>query len=85
MTAESNESTAIQAKVKRIVHLKVFPTPKIGSTGTGDLGNPNDSEDDWKADNESYMEWANGREDSETPGHRNVSSATNVPGLIRPT
>jgi hypothetical protein len=33
--AESNESTAILLKVKRIAHLKAFQTPKIGLTGMG--------------------------------------------------
>jgi len=50
----------------------------------GDSDNSNDSEDDWKADNESHMDLDNGREDSETPEHRNVSAAPNVPGLIPP-
>jgi len=50
----------------------------------GDLDNPNDSEDDWEADNESDMELHNGIEDSETLEQRNVSAALNVPGLIRP-
>jgi len=31
------------------------------------------------------MELDNGRVDSETPEHRNLSAALNVPGLIRPT
>jgi hypothetical protein len=48
------------------------------------LDNPNNSEDDWEADNESDMELDNGSEDSETPEVRNVSAAPNVPGLIRP-
>jgi hypothetical protein len=50
----------------------------------GDLDNPNDSEDDWKADNESDMELDNGSEVSETPKVRNVNAALNVPRLIRP-
>jgi hypothetical protein len=33
----------------------------------GDLDNPNNSEDDWEADNESDTELNNGSEDSETP------------------
>ena len=33
MPAESKESTLIQSKTTRIAHLKVFWTPKIGSTG----------------------------------------------------
>jgi hypothetical protein len=48
------------------------------------LDNPNNSKDDWEADNESDMELDNGSEDSETPEVRNVSAAPNVSGLIRP-
>jgi len=51
----------------------------------GDLDNPNNSEDDWEADNESDMELDNCSEVSETLEVRNVSAAPNVPGLIRPT
>jgi hypothetical protein len=50
----------------------------------GVLDNPNDSDDDWEADNESDKELDNGSEDSETLEVRNVSAAPNVPGLIRP-
>jgi len=50
----------------------------------GDLENPNDSEDDWEADDKSDMELDNGSEDSATAEQRNVSAAPNVPGLIRP-
>jgi hypothetical protein len=50
----------------------------------GDLDNPNDSKDDWEADNESDVELDNGSEESETPELRTVSGAQNVPGLIRP-
>jgi hypothetical protein len=48
------------------------------------LGNPNNSEDDWEADNESDMELDNGSEESETPELQNVSAAPNVSGSIRP-
>jgi hypothetical protein len=48
------------------------------------LDNWNDSEDDWKANNESDTELDNGSEDSETQDVRNVSAPLNVPGLIRP-
>jgi len=50
----------------------------------GDLDNPNQSEDDWEADNASDMELDNGSEDWETPEQCNVSAALNVPGLIWP-
>ena len=48
------------------------------------MDNPNDSEDDWEADNESDTELENGSEDSETPEVRNANAAPNVRGLIRP-
>jgi hypothetical protein len=48
----------------------------------GDLHNSNHSEDDWEANNESDVELDNGSENSETPQQRNVSAASNVPGLI---
>jgi len=50
----------------------------------GDLDDPNYSEDDCEADNESDIELDNGGEDSDTPEERNVSAAPNVPRLIRP-
>jgi len=50
----------------------------------GDLDTPNDSEDDWQAENESYKELDNCSDVSETLEVRNVSAAPNVPGLIRP-
>jgi len=50
----------------------------------GDLDHPNDSEDDWEADNKSVIELDNGSEYSETPQQRNVSVALNVPRLIGP-
>jgi hypothetical protein len=51
----------------------------------GDLGNPNDSDDDCAAEIESDMEQDNSIEDPECPEQRDVSSAPNVPRLIRPT
>jgi len=50
----------------------------------GDLDNPNNCEDDCKADNESDTELDKGSEVSDTLQVRNVSAAPNVPGLIRP-
>ena len=50
----------------------------------GDLDNPNDSKDDWEADNESDTDQDNGSEVSPTLEVRNVSAAPNVLGLIRP-
>jgi hypothetical protein len=48
------------------------------------LDNPNNSENDWEADNESDIELNNSSEVSETLEVRSVSEATNVPGLIWP-
>jgi len=51
----------------------------------GDLDNPNDSEDDCAADDESDIEHNNGIEDAECPEQQDVSAPPNVPGLVRPT
>jgi len=53
--------------------------------GNGDLDNPNDSENDRGADVESDIEQYNIIEDPDSPEQWGVSSAPNVPGLIRPT
>jgi hypothetical protein len=45
--------------------------------------NPNDSEDNWEAANESGREIDNGIRDSETEEQRDVKTALNVPGLFR--
>jgi len=50
----------------------------------GDLDYPNETENNWEADNESDMELDNGSENSETPEQRNVSAVQNGSGLIRP-
>jgi hypothetical protein len=52
---------------------------------TGDLHNPNDSEEDCAAADESDIEHNNGIEDPECPEQQNVSAAPNVPGLVWPT
>jgi len=49
------------------------------------LDNPNDSEDDCAADDESDIEQFNGIEDSECPEKQEVSVAPTVPGSVRPT
>jgi len=49
------------------------------------LDNPDDSEEDCAADDESDIEHNNGIEDPECPEQRDVSAAPNVPGLVRPT
>jgi len=51
----------------------------------GDLDNPNESKDDWEADNESEAALDNCFEDPECPEQRDVWGASNVPGLIWPT
>jgi len=51
----------------------------------GDLDNPNDSEDDCAADDESNIGPNNGIEDPECPEQQDVSAAPNVPGLVQPT
>jgi len=51
----------------------------------GDLDNPNDSEDDCAADDESDLGPNNGIEDPEFPELQDVSAAPNVPRLVRPT
>jgi len=51
----------------------------------GDLHNPNDSEEDCAADDESDIEHNNGIKDPECPEQQDVCAAPNVPGLVRPT
>jgi hypothetical protein len=50
-----------------------------------DLDNPNDSEENCAADDESNIEHNNCIEDSECPEQQDVSAVPNVPGLVRPT
>jgi len=49
------------------------------------LDNPDNSEGDWEADNESERELNHGDRDSETEEQWDVSPAPNVPGLIQLT
>jgi hypothetical protein len=51
----------------------------------GDLDNPNVREDECEPDDESDTEPCKGIKASESPEHRVVSAAPNVPGLIQPT
>jgi len=51
----------------------------------GDLDNPNDSEENCAADDDSYIKHKNCIEDQECPGHQDVSATPNVPGLVRLT
>ena len=51
----------------------------------GDLDNPNDSEEDCAADDDSDIEHNNCIEDPECPEQQDVYVAPNVPGLVRPT
>jgi len=50
-----------------------------------DLDNPNDSEEDCAADDDSDVEHNNCIEDPECPEQRDMSVAPNVPRLVRPT
>jgi len=72
---ESDEDSATESNSdsKNLLHLN------------GDCDNPNGSEDDCAADNESDIKHNNGIEDPECPEGQDVSAAPNVPWLIRPT
>jgi len=54
-------------------------------TWNGHLDNPNDSQEDCAAADESDIEHNNGIEDLECPEQQDVSAAPNVHGLVRPT
>jgi hypothetical protein len=49
------------------------------------LDNPNHSEKDCAADDDSDIEHKNCIEDPECPEQQDVSAAPNLPGLVRPT
>ena len=49
------------------------------------MDNPNGSEEDCAAGDESDIEHNNGIEDPECPEQQDVSTAPNVPGLVWPT
>jgi len=51
----------------------------------GDLDNPNDSEEDYVADDECDIEHNNGIEYPKCPEQQGVSATPNVPGLVWPT
>jgi hypothetical protein len=51
----------------------------------GDSDNPNDSEKDCAAADESNIKHNNGIEDPEYPKQQDISATPNVPGLIRLT
>jgi len=51
----------------------------------GDLDNPNDSEENCAANNDSDIEHINCIEDPVCPAQQDVSAAPNVSGLVRPT
>ena len=51
----------------------------------GDFDNPNDSEDDWAAVDESDIEQYNRIEDSECPEQQDVSATPNVRRMVWPT
>ena len=49
------------------------------------MDNPNESEEDCEAANESDVELDNCVEDPECPEQQDMCAAPNMPGLIRPT
>jgi hypothetical protein len=49
------------------------------------LDNPNDSEEDCAADDDSEIEHNNWIKDPDYPRQQNVSTVSYVPGLVRPT
>jgi len=51
----------------------------------GDLDNPNDSEENWAADDDSDIEHHNCFEDPKCPEQQDESATRNLPGLVRPT
>jgi hypothetical protein len=51
----------------------------------GDMDNPNHSEDDCAADDESNIEQYTGLEESDCLEQQDLSAATNVPRFVRPT
>jgi len=54
-------------------------------SSNNDLANPNDTEDDCVAANQSDMKRDPGIEDPESPEQQDVIATHNVPGMIRPT
>jgi len=64
---------------------EIISDTEVWLNWNGHFGNPNDTEDNYAADEESDIEHGNGIEDPECPEQRNVSAAPNVPGVIRPT
>jgi hypothetical protein len=83
--------------VQRIKHIDWHPAEIDGDSApksifntqhllhwNGDLDNPNQSEDDWEADDWSDLVQDKVIDDPETPAQRDVSSMPNIPGLIRP-
>jgi hypothetical protein len=51
----------------------------------GDFDYPNDSQENWAADDESHKEHHNGIKHPECPEQQDVSAVPNVPGLVWPT
>jgi len=84
MPAESKESTVIQPRVPRIVHLKVCQKQTIWPDWNCDCENTNTSEDHWEADNKSDFELQNGIEAPEFPAHQDGGAEPNVSASIPP-
>jgi hypothetical protein len=85
MSAVFGESTVIHSKVTQDCTPETIADTDDWLHGNGDLDDPNDSEEDCSADNDSDMEYNNCFEDPECPEKQDVSGAPNVPGLVRPT
>ena len=79
MSAKSPALTSIQRPVIKGAHLKVFRTPKSGSTGIVTSINLYDCEDDREAYNEYSMELDNGMQHPDSSAPRDVSAAPYVP------
>jgi hypothetical protein len=81
-------------RIKRIDHYPAESTEECSPESISDtehwlnwitvLDNPNESENNWEADNESHMEMDNHSENSECMEQCNESASLNVPRLIRP-
>jgi len=58
---------------------------EYGHNRNDDLANPNESEDNWVPDVETYMDPDNGLEDPESTQQWHLNTTAHVPGLMHPT
>jgi hypothetical protein len=63
---------------------EIISDTEVWVNWNGDLHNPNDSEEDCAAADESEIEPNNGINDPECPEQQDVSTAPNVPRLVQP-